>query len=349
MSKANQFNFSLHGFRGLAALMVFVAHMIDGFTEHIYGSSTWLTKGLINLGTFGVEIFFFLSGYVIYIATTKSNIKDFFFHRFWRIYPFLFTVLFFILNMVVGKEPDKNDPFFLIMNLFFLNLFASTPPLSPNAWSITYEAWYYLLTYALIRPIVIQKNYIVSYLALIGWVLFTYYYPITVFYLLGILVSFLSQKYNFKRFVNNLFMNTVQVVSLISVLFLAFSYDYKYDINNIFNNYNLLMLYLSFSIFMFLFIQNEKLLSKYFNSKLWLTLGTVSYTFYLAHPYSYLVSRILTQKVQSCCDNILFLSILFILLTVTFTSVLVYIVHKYIEVFVYNTMTGKKIYVPKIG
>src|SRR5690606_21527322 len=76
---------SLDGIRGIAALIVFVAHA---------------GLGHIVPGGFGVTIFFFLSGYLIttllcveFEKTGSISLKHFYLRRVYRIFPPLYPVL----------------------------------------------------------------------------------------------------------------------------------------------------------------------------------------------------------------------------------------------------------------
>ncbi|NRA39911.1 MAG: acyltransferase [Planctomycetes bacterium] len=125
----NKFITSFHGLRGIASLMVLIAHITGGFHLHTGQLYSNATQELItNLGTFGVEIFFMLSGFVIFNASRNTNLKDFFKRRFWRIYPLFIalTLLYFIANSLLHLEPQKNNALF-----FYPTCFSSTYSWAP--------------------------------------------------------------------------------------------------------------------------------------------------------------------------------------------------------------------------
>src|SRR5262249_27523302 len=56
-----------------------------------------------------------------------------------------FTVLFFTLNWLTRMFPEKLSIASLLINLGFADIYFGTQALSPNAWSLTYEANFYAL------------------------------------------------------------------------------------------------------------------------------------------------------------------------------------------------------------
>src|SRR5260370_34046992 len=77
---------TLDGWRGIAILMVTVAHAQEGlFNGHAYHDLAWLIIGL-----HGVAIFFVLSGYLIttrLLSADSIDLKAFYVRRFFRLMP----------------------------------------------------------------------------------------------------------------------------------------------------------------------------------------------------------------------------------------------------------------------
>lgn len=79
-SGPREFNFAVHGLRGLAAMMVFLAHILNGLREHAYGDRPHFvdsSEAFWNLGTYGVYLFFTISGFVILPSVMRYSIKEF--------------------------------------------------------------------------------------------------------------------------------------------------------------------------------------------------------------------------------------------------------------------------------
>src|SRR3546814_16194799 len=62
------FNCAAHGLRGIAALMVFSAHLLGGSAEHVYQDHSAYVQFVLRpwqFGVYGVYLFFTISGFVI--------------------------------------------------------------------------------------------------------------------------------------------------------------------------------------------------------------------------------------------------------------------------------------------
>ncbi len=344
------FNYSLHGLRGFAALMVYIAHSCNGFREHICngcGADPYLLH-IYYLGTYGVEVFFFLSGYVIVSASLKSSTSNFIKHRFWRIFPLFFfiTFLYFVLNHFIQKAPEKDDFGFFLLNIFFVNLFLNTPGYSPNTWSITYEVWFYILTFLFLHPIVIKKHYLLTFIAIIASIFFVLNYPISIYYLLGALTNYFMRNYKSRLEQLNLrTINIIQFICLTFVVLLASKGEYHYHWEHM-NRFDIYLLMISFWGFMITLFYNGSLLSKLLSGRVLLFIGTVSYSLYLTHPYSYLVARMTTQELMQSGFSLTLLPFIYIPLNIILTIIFVGIIFKFVENFMYKFGTGKEIYQP---
>jgi len=167
------FNRPLHGLRGVASLMVFFAHISYGFYNHFYNQNAvmaFVVGHFAHVGTFGVELFFVISGYVIASSCLNYAPMEFFGRRFLRIYPLflMFTLLYFVLNYYFPHEVDRGDLKGLLLNLAFLNLFLGTSPLTPNAWSVTFEVWCYVATYLIIYSLFRRADRFNPFLAILA-------------------------------------------------------------------------------------------------------------------------------------------------------------------------------------
>lgn len=154
-SSANRDYDFIDGLRGVAILMVIVAHHVyfnpnSGFAVHLVGS-------ILGTGGRGVVLFFALSGFLIAWPFWKRKVaasenvmpRGYFQRRFWKIYPplalsiVLFTPFFmFLLNPAFGTS-------FIPVGLQWLSGLAFLLPvngkLNPVMWTLVLEGQFYLL------------------------------------------------------------------------------------------------------------------------------------------------------------------------------------------------------------
>ena len=145
----------MEGLRGFAVFLVFLVHYVTMVKPWIAGQAALLTfsDAVHTIGNTGVDLFFVLSGYLIYgslISRTKPFIR-FMSRRVERIYP-TFAVVFAIylaLSFVFPAENKIPSPMsagliYLTQNFFLLPGFFPIEPLITVAWSLSYEMFYYM-------------------------------------------------------------------------------------------------------------------------------------------------------------------------------------------------------------
>jgi peptidoglycan/LPS O-acetylase OafA/YrhL len=159
---------AMEGLRGLAILLVFLSHYQNIILGHlgIGGTLNKLGLGMMEAGGTGVELFFVLSGMLIYRAVMKPNLKftKFLARRVERIYPTFLAVfvIYVAMNVALMLGPPQPPPYnaripnevvpaigYLLANLAFLPGLFPIQPLMNVAWSLSYE-WFFYLTLPLI-------------------------------------------------------------------------------------------------------------------------------------------------------------------------------------------------------
>lgn len=134
--------YSIQYLRGIACLLVVLLH-IKSLMPVEY-------RNLFSNGGIGVDIFFIISGFIIYYATTKkeeSTGRVYFVKRFLRIYPLFFVVWLITSLLNYGSEPFLK----IIRALFFIHndYTVGAPGFGFNmigpAWTLTFEVVFYLL------------------------------------------------------------------------------------------------------------------------------------------------------------------------------------------------------------
>src|SRR2546423_3041651 len=92
---------SMEGLRGLAVLLVFFVHFHALFGDYA-SKRPWvffISKWLGDIGNIGVDLFFVLSGYLIYglLLRRRQQFSTFIWRRIQRIYPAFLAVLLIYL------------------------------------------------------------------------------------------------------------------------------------------------------------------------------------------------------------------------------------------------------------
>jgi peptidoglycan/LPS O-acetylase OafA/YrhL len=145
---------AMEGVRGLAVVLVFLVHFDQLIASLLPNHS--LSRNILHwageMGHSGVDLFFLLSGYLIYglVRSGKRSVPDFLARRVQRIYPTFFVILAsYIVYMLLvpsqSKIPHATGAalLYLAANAMLLpGLFAITPIITV-AWSLSYEVFYY--------------------------------------------------------------------------------------------------------------------------------------------------------------------------------------------------------------
>ena len=146
---------AMEGMRGLAVLLVFCVHYHDLLSHYLPRDSFQfrISHFFGQIGHTGVDLFFILSGYLIYGATLSPqlNVARFWRRRIERIYP-TFIVVFAIYVALSIVFPDRSkfpggiwpNTIFLGANLLLIAGLAPVQPLITVAWSLSFEIFYYL-------------------------------------------------------------------------------------------------------------------------------------------------------------------------------------------------------------
>jgi len=147
---------SMEGLRGFAVFLVFLVHYVT-LVEPWLNPNTWTSNTaevLRRLGNAGVDLFFVLSGYLIYgtLIEKPRPFWQYFGRRIQRIYPTFLAVfaIYLMLSWIApafSKIPTERTEaiIYLIQNVLLLPGLFPIPPLITVAWSLSYEMFYYLV------------------------------------------------------------------------------------------------------------------------------------------------------------------------------------------------------------
>lgn len=278
-------NLSIHGLRGLSAFLVVLAHA--------YGMAVtggfFKDRGHVSIGDLGVNLFFMISGYLIIKSLYKNpNVIAFLKNRLIRIYPVFLTlhIVLFIFGPIIHYEWLGEVEVIeyignFLSNMFFLPGIFDLPLAQKNAWSLSYEICFYLVAGMFFTIHLKLQPGILKTLSLIvlslGCLVMFYYYPRTVFFLVGVLTYFMKNKYPEIKVHRSISM--VILIVLVPISGLNF--------------------YLSFVFATVLFITiayENGWASKLLRMKVFQYLGTISYSLYLIHPFAFFPLKFIFSK-----------------------------------------------------
>jgi peptidoglycan/LPS O-acetylase OafA/YrhL len=143
----------MEGMRGFAVTLVFLTHFCSLMEPWIADAPALaqFAGAVHDIGNAGVDLFFVLSGYLIYktLVAREQRFTDFMARRIRRIYP-TFLVVFAVycaLSFVFPREnriPHDAPLLYLAANLLLLPGLFPIKPIITVAWSLSYEMFFYL-------------------------------------------------------------------------------------------------------------------------------------------------------------------------------------------------------------
>jgi peptidoglycan/LPS O-acetylase OafA/YrhL len=145
----------LDGLRGLAILLVLGFHAFSRWPELVPYGDTYQDFALFKLGWIGVELFFLISGFVIFMSLDKTdNFRLYLYKRWLRLFPamLLASVLIYASTFILNARPLGEVSYLsLIPGLTFMKvgwwsglLGTEIPKLEGVFWSLYVEFKFYI-------------------------------------------------------------------------------------------------------------------------------------------------------------------------------------------------------------
>jgi len=322
--KINRFS-ELDSLRGIAALMVMLSHYTWAYDYHF---------NLINEhnfhfenGGFGVDIFFIISGFVIFMTLEKiTTIREFIISRFSRLYPtYWFSIILTLLVITVFPVPTLGDYTLkqIILNFTMVHGYLKTDHIDQVYWSLGVEMIFYTLMGFIFYFRKIEIIEIISYIWLTICLLLLLFNISFEKYFNQILIVkfaplFISGIMFFKIKTSKTTSNTY-IILIYSFFLLVFKEFYKHDITNV-DLQIVILLIITYIVFFIFSIYKIKIL----NNKILLFFGTISYPMYLLHN---VIGYSIIYRVRGFYNNQFF----YVSVTAIITITLAYLVTKYIE------------------
>ncbi|SON55727.1 glucans biosynthesis protein [Hartmannibacter diazotrophicus] len=159
---------SIQILRAFAALMVVIFHVTDNAFSQSLG-----TVPVFMIGNAGVDIFFVISGFVMYLSTRSPTITP---ARFWearivRIVPlyYLATLTFLAVVLLLDRLPADFSAFEIVLSGLFIpfrnSLNGQEVPLLGVGWTLNYEAMFYLVVGLAIAIAPLQRKMQIVFIA----------------------------------------------------------------------------------------------------------------------------------------------------------------------------------------
>jgi peptidoglycan/LPS O-acetylase OafA/YrhL len=132
----------LDALRGGAALAVVLFHYAGHFRRY-YGASG-LFVDVASYGHYGVQLFFMISGFVIFLTLDRTrNVSDFIFSRWLRLYPTYWAIVLFISVLPCILDGQKMWMGGFVSNLTMMQSALGWDDLDIVFWSLTVELGFY--------------------------------------------------------------------------------------------------------------------------------------------------------------------------------------------------------------
>ena len=283
---------ALDGLRGIAALVVVLYHYFFRYNE-LYGYDG-LNSSLFSWGHYGVELFFLISGFVIYFSANRSQVtvKSFAISRFFRLYPTYWVCLIVTFSVVsiFGLEGREVELKTAIINIVMFQNYLGIKSVDGVYWTLAVELnFYFWIALALWRGQLSNLVYIFSFICLISiftlnaellylkvfnTVFFLYYLP---FFVVGMSVYLIQSKLDLKQ-------------GLLGILVSVFTLCFTRDVDVV----------LPSLVCLLVFFSAISISNKLFELPFLKFLGLVSYPLYLIHQnIGYVIIGFVNSKVSA--------------------------------------------------
>ncbi|WP_282604411.1 acyltransferase [Pelagibius sp. Alg239-R121] len=288
---------SIEGLRGLGAFMVFLVHYATLVKPWVpEGSFTYdLNETLFSIGNVGVDVFFAISGFLIYAMLIRRErpILPYAKRRIFRIYPVFLAVMLLYTALSLALPDQSKIPageseaaWYLVANYLLFPGILDIDPMITVAWSLSYEMFFYLVM-PLILPI-FRLRELSPRLRVIFW-----------FALWVVVYLAVPQHFRASMFIAGIMVyETAQVIvrersspalTLLAlaafVVVLAFKTSIHFDLVTFKNagKVNQVMLFGACYLLCVAVFCKDGWLSRFFSRRYLRYFGNISYSFYLIH------------------------------------------------------------------
>lgn len=305
----------MEGLRGLAVLLVYFVHAHAFFGGYVASyPRLYRTSAFLGLtGNSGVDLFFVLSGFIIYGALLQKPVayRSFLRRRVQRLYPTFLAVLstYLVLSLLIPSESKIPTQIgsavtYIVANILLLPGFFAVTPIITVAWSLSFEFAFYILAplvvLALGRSEADRLRRIVI-LALLWMALFlslTFLARGSHIRMLSFLSGMLLQEAIASRTLKGRLTRIGQLVSVVCLV-LTVGYRYAGHLGPLAGPVSTALMSLSIFVFVFYSLDYPGALKKLFTWSPLRYWGNISYSYYLAHGITLKAIAKILERYQS--------------------------------------------------
>lgn len=141
----------LDGLRGIAAVAVVLSHLTGGYDSKYHGGESVVPN--LWWGAYGVQLFFFISGFVILMSARRARVpSDFVISRVSRLYPvYWIAVTVSIVVSITFRVPSTDIGWVdRLMNYTMIQRLLLFSNVDEVYWTLAIEMQFYMLIFALL-------------------------------------------------------------------------------------------------------------------------------------------------------------------------------------------------------
>ncbi len=306
-------------FRGVAALSVMLVHYTYGYRMH-YGQS-YSPSYDFRYGYLGVQLFFIISGFVIFLTVLQSkSVFDFLYKRLTRLYPTFLVclVITFVLVTVFGLPGREKSLHTALFNVTMIPNFFGYFAVDGAYWSLVPEVFFYVFMILVMLSKQLNNILIIgTVFLLVTWInKFVYKFPLQWGMALNVewnalfFAGILFYKIKFENARKNFLIHLLLVFSFITVCLVLGSFTER-------------IIVACFFILFYLF-SYDKL--EWLTWKPLVFLGLISYPMYLVHQN---VGYVMLNQIKPFLGDY---PILFIGITMLSLIGFSYLIHRFFEI-----------------
>ncbi len=309
-------------FRGIAAISVVLFHYTSRFN---IAFETDTMKGLeFSFGHYGVQLFFIISGFVIFMTLERSkNTIDFIKRRFIRLYPtfWISMIITFIVTYSAGVVRFERTFTDLLVNTTMIPNLLGFRAIDGVYWSLQVELLFYLLMIIILQFKLLKYVFVLMFTWLFIGVLIHYFdLPyLNVYLITGYSYLFIAGITFYKIWTNKNSRNNIKGHGLI---LLCLVYGFSKNIEEGF------IVLLCFGLFYLFIYQRLKFIANLKFFKPFVFLGDISYTLYLIHQF---IGMIIIFYLSKQIDNYFILLIVPIIISILMAWIITHYLEKTIQ------------------